>query len=121
VQNLRKRPQKKGKNCQSFETTKIEKNKNKKNIGSDITNRRHISFLSLDNETVEIHSSFIFQIDNLVSDFLTLQQRPTGMVFVKIPKLVIVFFLKVETFGYPGRQKRNSSPASIMYVCALAI
>jgi hypothetical protein len=51
--NLRKKPQKKGKNCQSFETTKIRKNKNKKNIGSEITNQRHISFLSLDNETVE--------------------------------------------------------------------
>jgi hypothetical protein len=33
-----KEASKKGKNCQSFETTKIEKNKNKKTIGSDITN-----------------------------------------------------------------------------------
>jgi hypothetical protein len=41
---------KKGKNCQSFETTQNEKKKNQKNIGSDITNQRHIAFLSLDNE-----------------------------------------------------------------------
>jgi hypothetical protein len=32
---------------------KLKKSKNKKSIGSDITNQRHISFLSLDNETVE--------------------------------------------------------------------
>jgi hypothetical protein len=32
---------------------KSQKLKEKKNIGSDITNQRHISFLSLDNETVE--------------------------------------------------------------------
>jgi hypothetical protein len=45
-----KETSKKGKNCQIFETTKIEKKKTKKNIGSDITNQRHIAFLSLDNE-----------------------------------------------------------------------
>jgi hypothetical protein len=51
---LEKEASKKGKNCQSFETTKMEKNKNKEKIGSDITNQRHIAFLALDNETVEI-------------------------------------------------------------------
>jgi hypothetical protein len=46
--------QKKEKNAKVLKPQKLKKTKTKKNIGSDITNQRHISFLSLDNETVEI-------------------------------------------------------------------
>jgi hypothetical protein len=70
---------------------KSQKLKEKKNIGSDITNQRHISFLSLDNETVETQYQVMvgfkvvscFKFDNFVLDFLSLQQRLPGMVFVK--------------------------------------
>jgi hypothetical protein len=51
LRKFQKEASKKGKICQSFETTKI--GKKKKNIGSDITNQRNISFLSFDNKTVE--------------------------------------------------------------------
>jgi hypothetical protein len=52
--NLRKKPQKKEKIAKFLKPQKLKKTKNKKNIGSHITNQRHISFLSLNNETVEI-------------------------------------------------------------------
>jgi len=51
---LRKKPEKKEKIAKVLKPQKLKKTKNKKNIGSDITNQKHISFLSLDNETVEI-------------------------------------------------------------------
>jgi len=88
--NLRKKPQK-GKICQSFETTKIEKNKKQKNIGLDINNQRHISFLSLDNETVENHYQLkvgfkvvsYFRLIILCGIFYLCSKRLPGIVFVK--------------------------------------
>ncbi len=48
-----KEASKKEKIAKVLKPQKLKEKKNKKNIGSDITNQRHISFLSLDNETVE--------------------------------------------------------------------
>jgi hypothetical protein len=54
-----KEASKKEKIAKFLKPQKLKKTKNIENIGSDITNQRHISFLSLDNETVEIQNQLM--------------------------------------------------------------
>ncbi len=125
---LEKEASKKEKIAKVLKPQKLKRIKNKKNIGLDNNNQRHISFLSLDNETVENHYQLkvgfkvvsYFRLIISCGIFYLCSKDYQGL-FLLNTKAGHSFLFEGKNVWISRQTEENSPPASIMYVCALAI